>query len=103
LRRRVERRTGARAPPDAAVATPAARDGVRPDVPRPPYFWVDRYGVSIQFAGHADSVTIEAGAADDRDVLAVCRRAGGSVAAHGMNEPRLFTHGRTSSLPPPAS
>ncbi|MDX3530763.1 FAD-dependent oxidoreductase [Streptomyces sp. ID05-39B] len=95
--RRVEHWTGARERPDAAVATLLAGGAVQPGVPRPPYFWSDQYGVKIQFAGHAagaDGVTIEAGAADDRDVLAVYRRAGDPVAVLGMNQPRLFTRWR---------
>ncbi|WP_037892027.1 NAD(P)/FAD-dependent oxidoreductase, partial [Streptomyces viridochromogenes] len=95
--RRVEHWTGARERPDAAVATLLAGGAVEPGVPRPPYFWSDQYGVKIQFAGHAagaDSVTIEAGAADDRDILAVYRRAGNPVAVLGMNQPRLFTRWR---------
>ncbi|MGW0370320.1 oxidoreductase C-terminal domain-containing protein, partial [Streptomyces coeruleorubidus] len=76
-----------------------------PAAPRPPYFWSDQYGVKIQFAGHAagaDSVTVEEGAPDDRNVLAVYRRAGQPVAVLGMNQPRLFTRwrkqlGRTTS------
>ncbi|WP_328429279.1 NAD(P)/FAD-dependent oxidoreductase [Streptomyces sp. NBC_00443] len=95
--RRVEHWTGARERPDAAVATLLARGAVAPGVPRPPYFWSDQYGVKIQFAGHAagaDSVTVEAGAADNRDVLAVYRRAGDPVAVLGMNQPRLFTRWR---------
>ncbi|MEV7891498.1 NAD(P)/FAD-dependent oxidoreductase [Streptomyces sp. NPDC002817] len=95
--RRVEHWTGARERPDAAIATLLAGGAVEPGVPRPPYFWSDQYGVKIQFVGHAagaDSVTIEAGAADDRDVLAVYRRAGDPVAVLGMNQPRLFTRWR---------
>ncbi|MGF0173336.1 NAD(P)/FAD-dependent oxidoreductase [Streptomyces sp. Marseille-Q5077] len=95
--RRVEHWTGARERPDAAVATLLAGGAVAPGVPRPPYFWSDQYGVKIQFVGHAagaDSVTVEAGAADDRDVLAVYRRAGDPVAVLGMNQPRLFTRWR---------
>ncbi|WP_031486553.1 NAD(P)/FAD-dependent oxidoreductase [Streptomyces bicolor] len=95
--RRVEHWTGARERPDAAVATLLAGGAVEPGAPRPPYFWSDQYGVKIQFAGHAagaDSVTIEAGAADDRDVLAVYRRAGDPVAVLGMNQPRLFMRWR---------
>jgi len=95
--RRVEHWTGARERPDAAVATLLAGGAVEPGVPRPPYFWSDQYGVKIQFAGHAagaDSVTVEAGTADDRDVLAVYRRAGHPVAVLGMNQPRLFTRWR---------
>jgi NADPH-dependent 2,4-dienoyl-CoA reductase/sulfur reductase-like enzyme len=95
--RRVEHWTGARERPDAAIATLLAGGAVEPGVPRPPYFWSDQYGVKIQFVGHAaaaDSVTIEAGAADDRDVLAVYRRAGDPVAVLGMNQPRLFMRWR---------
>ncbi|QYX75375.1 NAD(P)/FAD-dependent oxidoreductase [Streptomyces akebiae] len=95
--RRVEHWTGARERPDAAVATLLAGGAVEPGVPRPPYFWSDQYGVRIQFAGNAaeaDSVTVEAGAADDRDVLAVYRRAGRPIAVLGMNQPRLFTRVR---------
>ncbi|WP_337192114.1 NAD(P)/FAD-dependent oxidoreductase [Streptomyces sp. HUCO-GS316] len=95
--RRVEHWTGARERPDAAVAALLAWGAVEPGVPRPPYFWSDQYGVKIQFAGHAagaDSVTIEEGAPDDRNVLAVYRRAGRPVAVLGMNQPRLFTRWR---------
>lgn len=95
--RRVEHWTGARERPDAAVAALLAGGAVAPGVPRPPYFWSDQYGVKIQFVGHAagaDSVTVEAGATDDRDVLAVYRRAGDPVAVLGMNQPRLFTRWR---------
>ncbi|MEU8846297.1 FAD-dependent oxidoreductase [Streptomyces sp. NPDC048564] len=95
--RRVEHWTGARERPDAAVAALLARGAAAPGVPRPPYFWSDQYGVKIQFVGHAagaDSVTVEAGATDDRDVLAVYRRAGDPVAVLGMNQPRLFTRWR---------
>ncbi len=95
--RRVEHWTGARERPDAAIATLLAGGAVEPGVPRPPYFWSDQYGVKIQFAGHAagaDSVTVEEGVADDRNVLAVYRRAGQPVAVLGMNQPRLFTRWR---------
>ncbi len=99
--RRVEHWTGARERPDAAVATLLAGGAVEPGVPRPPYFWSDQYGVKIQFAGHAvgaDTVTVEAGTADHRDVLAVYRRAGNPVAVLGMNQPRLFTRWRKQLL-----
>lgn len=99
--RRVEHWTGARERPDAAVATLLAGGAVEPGVPRPPYFWSDQYGVKIQFAGHAvgaDTVTVEAGTTDDRDVLAVYRRAGNLVAVLGMNQPRLFTRWRKQLL-----
>ncbi|MFE9629123.1 NAD(P)/FAD-dependent oxidoreductase [Streptomyces sp. NPDC006527] len=95
--RRVEHWTGARERPDAAVTALLAGGAVEPAAPGPPYFWSDQYGVKIQFVGHAagaDSVTIEEGAADHRDVLAVYRRAGRPVAVLGMNQPRLFTRWR---------
>ncbi|MFJ3622146.1 NAD(P)/FAD-dependent oxidoreductase [Streptomyces iakyrus] len=95
--RRVEHWTGARERPDAAVAALLSWGEAEPGVPRPPYFWSDQYGVKIQFAGNAsraDSVTIEEGAADDRNVLAVYRRAGRPVAVLGMNQPRLFMRWR---------
>ncbi|MFI5799222.1 NAD(P)/FAD-dependent oxidoreductase [Streptomyces sp. NPDC051677] len=101
--RRVEHWTGARERPDAAVAVLLAGGAVEPGVPRPPYFWSDQYGVKIQFAGHAagaDSVTVEEGAADDRNVLAVYRRAGHPVAVLGMNQPRLFTRWRKQLAAP---
>jgi NADPH-dependent 2,4-dienoyl-CoA reductase/sulfur reductase-like enzyme len=102
--RRVEHWTGARERPEAAVATLLAGGAVEPGVPRPPYFWSDQYGVKIQFAGHAagaDSVTIEEGAADDRNVLVVYRRAGRPVAVLGMNQPRLFMRWRKQLGAPP--
>ncbi|NEB01051.1 FAD-dependent oxidoreductase [Streptomyces sp. SID13726] len=97
LHRRVEHWTGARERPDAAVAALLAGGAAQPGLPRPPYFWSDQYGVKIQFAGHAagaDSVAVEEGAPDDRNVLAVYRRAGHPVAVLGMNQPRLFTRWR---------
>ncbi|MFE6940441.1 NAD(P)/FAD-dependent oxidoreductase [Streptomyces chartreusis] len=97
LHRRVEHWTGARERPDAAIAALLAGGAVAPGVPRPPYFWSDQYGVKIQFAGHAagaDSVTIEDGTPDERNVLAVYRRSGMPVAVLGMNQPRLFTRWR---------
>ncbi|MGW6891206.1 NAD(P)/FAD-dependent oxidoreductase [Streptomyces chartreusis] len=97
LHRRVEHWTGARERPDAAIAALLAGGAVEPGVPRPPYFWSDQYGVKIQFAGHAagaDSVTIEDGTPDGRNVLAVYRRSGIPVAVLGMNQPRLFTRWR---------
>lgn len=97
VHRRVEHWTGARERPDAAVATLLSWGAAESGVPRPPYFWSDQYGVKIQFAGHAagaDSVTVEEGAPDSRNVLAVYRRAGHPVAVLGMNQPRLFTRWR---------
>ncbi|WP_030954641.1 NAD(P)/FAD-dependent oxidoreductase [Streptomyces sp. NRRL S-481] len=95
--RRVEHWTGALERPEAAVAALLSWGESEPRLPRPPYFWSDQYGVKIQFVGNAtraDSVTIEEGAAHDRNVLAVYRRAGHPVAVLGMNQPRLFTRWR---------
>ncbi|MET8077840.1 FAD-dependent oxidoreductase [Streptomyces sp. NPDC005303] len=97
LHRRVEHWTGARERPEAAVTALLAGGAVEPSAQRPPYFWSDQYGVKIQFAGHAtaaDSVTIEEGARDEHNVLAVYRRSGHPVAVLGMNQPRLFTRWR---------
>ncbi|MGW3243413.1 NAD(P)/FAD-dependent oxidoreductase [Streptomyces sp. NPDC001070] len=95
--RRVEHWTGALERPAAAVAALLSGGATEQRAPRPPYFWSDQYGVRIQFAGHAagaDSVTVEEGAPDERNVLAVYRRAGVPVAVLGMNQPRLFTRWR---------
>ncbi|MFD5846397.1 NAD(P)/FAD-dependent oxidoreductase [Streptomyces chartreusis] len=103
LHRRVEHWTGARERPDAAIAALLAGGAVEPGVPRPPYFWSDQYGVKIQFAGHAagaDSVTVEDGTPDERNVLAVYRRSGIPVAVLGMNQPRLFTRWRKQLAAP---
>ncbi|MDG9720122.1 NAD(P)/FAD-dependent oxidoreductase [Streptomyces sp. DH24] len=102
--RRVEHWTGARERPDAAVAALLSWGAAQPGVPRPPYFWSDQYGVKIQFVGHAagaDSVTIEEGTPEGRDVLAVYRRAGRPVAVLGMNQTRLFTRWRKQLAAPP--
>lgn len=58
-----------------------------------PYFWSDQYGVRIQFAGHAaeaDSVTIEQGSFEDRNLLAVYRRGDAPVGVVGLNQARAF-------------
>lgn len=96
--RRVEHWTGAVERPATAVAALLAGEGApEPAVPKPPYFWSDQYGVRIQFAGNAagaDSVSVELGSPDGRDVLAVYRRGELPVAVLGMNQPRLFTRWR---------
>ncbi|MFJ5062882.1 NAD(P)/FAD-dependent oxidoreductase [Streptomyces nigra] len=95
--RRVEHWTSARERADTAVAALLVGGAAQPGAPGPPYFWSDQYGVRIQFAGHAagaDSVTVEEGGAESRDVLAVYRRAGHPVAVLGMNRARLFTRWR---------
>lgn len=95
--RRVEHWTGARERPAAAVAALLCGGRGVPQAPRPPYFWSDQYGTRIQFAGHcahADSVTVEEGAAADRSFLAVYRSAGRPVAVLGLDRPRPFTRWR---------
>ncbi|MFI2301711.1 NAD(P)/FAD-dependent oxidoreductase [Actinacidiphila glaucinigra] len=94
---RVEHWTGALERPAAAVSALLSGGAGRQRVPRPPYFWSDQYGVRIQFAGRAagaDTVTVEEGAPEGRDVLAVYRRGGVPVAVLGMNRPRSFTRWR---------
>jgi NADPH-dependent 2,4-dienoyl-CoA reductase/sulfur reductase-like enzyme len=97
VHRRVEHWSGAQERPAVAVATLLSGGAAVPGTVRPPYFWSDQYGVRIQFAGHAavaDSVTVEEGAAEERSLLAVYRRAGEPVAVLGMNQPRLFMRWR---------
>ncbi|WP_328996163.1 FAD-dependent oxidoreductase [Kribbella sp. NBC_01245] len=88
---RVEHWTGAMERPAIAVA--ALLGGDNPRQAAVPYFWSDQYDVRIQFAGHAaeaDSVTVEDGTAEGRDLLAVYRRGEIPVGVLGMNQPRLF-------------
>lgn len=72
-----------------------------------PYFWSDQYDVRIQFAGHAadaDSVVVEEGSAETRDVLAVYWRGDEPVAVLGMNQARMFGRWRRqlNAAPVPA-
>lgn len=88
---RVEHWTGAMERPAIAVA--ALLGGDNPRQAAVPYFWSDQYDVRIQFAGHAaeaDSVTVEDGTAEGRDLLAVYRRGEIPVGVLGMSQPRLF-------------
>jgi NADPH-dependent 2,4-dienoyl-CoA reductase/sulfur reductase-like enzyme len=91
---RVEHWTGAMERPAIAVAALLGAGGWSDDRQVGiPYFWSDQYDVRIQFAGHAaeaDSVTIEEGTVEGRNVLAVYRRGDVPVAVLGMNQPRLF-------------
>jgi NADPH-dependent 2,4-dienoyl-CoA reductase/sulfur reductase-like enzyme len=64
---------------------------------RPPYFWSDQYGRTLQVAGRttgADSVTVEEGAVADLDFLAVYRRAGQPVAVLALGQARAFLRWR---------
>ncbi|TDD30481.1 FAD-dependent oxidoreductase [Kribbella turkmenica] len=91
---RVEHWTGAMERPAIAVAALLGGDGSSTDrLAGIPYFWSDQYDVRIQFAGHvieADSVTVEEGAADSHNLLAVYRRGDVPVGVLGMNQARLF-------------
>jgi NADPH-dependent 2,4-dienoyl-CoA reductase/sulfur reductase-like enzyme len=106
---RVEHWTGALERPLTAV-TSLLSGSASDTVSRPtniPYFWSDQYDVRIQFAGHAadaDSVTVEEGSVESRDVLAVYRRGDEPVAVLGMNQARLFGRWRRqlNAAPVPA-
>jgi NADPH-dependent 2,4-dienoyl-CoA reductase/sulfur reductase-like enzyme len=91
---RVEHWTGAMERPAIAVAALLGGDGWSEDRKAGiPYFWSNQYDVRIQFAGHAaeaDSVTIEEGAVESHNILAVYRRGDVPVGVMGMNQARLF-------------
>jgi NADPH-dependent 2,4-dienoyl-CoA reductase/sulfur reductase-like enzyme len=93
---RVEHWTGALERPLTAVTSLLSGSVFDDTVSKPtniPYFWSDQYDVRIQFVGHAadaDSVTVEEGAVEGRNVLAVYRRGEELVAVLGMNQARLF-------------
>ncbi|HEU0241075.1 MAG TPA: FAD-dependent oxidoreductase [Mycobacterium sp.] len=64
---------------------------------RPPYFWSDQYGLTIQIAGHiagADSIVVEEGSTADCDFLAVYRRRADPVAVLAMGRGKSFMHWR---------
>jgi NADPH-dependent 2,4-dienoyl-CoA reductase/sulfur reductase-like enzyme len=64
---------------------------------RPPYFWSDQYGLTVQVAGHiadADSVVVEEGSTADRDFLAVYRRRADPVAVLAMGHGKSFSRWR---------
>jgi NADPH-dependent 2,4-dienoyl-CoA reductase/sulfur reductase-like enzyme len=93
---RVEHWTGALERPLTAVTSLLSGSVFDNTVSKPtniPYFWSDQYDVRIQFAGHAadaDSVTVEEGSVEGRNVLAAYRRGEELVAVLGMNQARLF-------------
>lgn len=90
--RRLEHWTAARERPAIAVAALLSGGADRrPD--KPPYFWSDQYGRTLQLAGHpagADEVAVEEGSVADLDFLAVYRRAGQPVAALAVGQARAF-------------
>jgi NADPH-dependent 2,4-dienoyl-CoA reductase/sulfur reductase-like enzyme len=94
--RRLEHWTGARE--RAVIAVSSLLSGGQQKVQgRPPYFWSDQYGVTLQLAGRAagaDSVTIEEGALADYDFLAVYRRAGQPIAVLALGHARSFLRWR---------
>lgn len=98
--RRVEHWTDSHDRPRHAVRTLLGlTDPQASPVLAAPYFWSDQYDVRIQFAGRRfgdESVTIEAGSPETRDVLAVYRRGDVATAVLAMNQPRLFGRVRRS-------
>lgn len=96
LSHRVEHWTGALERPLTAVTSLLSGSAFDDTVSKPtnmPYFWSDQYDVRLQFAGHAadaDTVTVEEGSVESRNVLAVYRRGDEPVAVLGMNQARLF-------------
>lgn len=97
---RVEHWTGALERPQTAVTSLLAGSAVSDGASKTcnnPYFWSDQYDVRIQFAGHAsdaDSVTVEEGSIEGRNVLAVYRRQAEPVAVLAMSQPRSFARWR---------
>jgi NADPH-dependent 2,4-dienoyl-CoA reductase/sulfur reductase-like enzyme len=93
---RLEHWTGARE--RAVIAAGSLLSGGRQRaVGRPPYFWSDQYGRTLQLAGRttgADSVTVEEGAVADHDFLAVYRRGGQPIAVLALGQARSFLRWR---------
>jgi NADPH-dependent 2,4-dienoyl-CoA reductase/sulfur reductase-like enzyme len=93
---RLEHWTGARERGAIAAAT-LLSGGTQFKTGRPPYFWSDQYGLTIQLAGHvqdADSVVVEEGAVDDRDFLAVYRSGSVPVAVLAIGHGKSFMRWR---------
>lgn len=93
---RLEHWTGARERGAIAVAT-LLSGGTDFRTGRPPYFWSDQYGLTIQLAGHvrdADSVVVEEGSTVDRDFLAVYRQGSDPVAVLAIGHGKSFMRWR---------
>jgi NADPH-dependent 2,4-dienoyl-CoA reductase/sulfur reductase-like enzyme len=93
---RLEHWTGARERAAIAVSS-LLSGGTENRTGRPPYFWSDQYGLRIQMAGHArgaDSVLVEEGSTDERDFLAVYRRADQPVAVLALGHSKSFMRWR---------
>lgn len=83
--------------PRAAVAALLGAAHTPPASSRVPSFWSDQYGHRLQHAGSLDGtedVEIVEGHPDERDVVAVHRRAGDPVAVFAMNRAREFARWR---------
>ncbi|MEO6501787.1 MAG: FAD-dependent oxidoreductase [Jatrophihabitantaceae bacterium] len=102
---RLEHWTGARE--RAAIAVSSLLSGGQQKVQgRPPYFWSDQYGITLQLAGRtsgADSVTVEEGSAADYDFLAVYRRGDRPVAVLALGHGRSFMRWRKQLAAAPAA
>ncbi len=101
---RLEHWTGARE--RAAIAVTSLLSGGQQKTPgRPPYFWSDQYGMTLQLAGRtsgADSVVVEEGSLADYDFLAVYRRGGQPVAVLALGQARAFMRWRKQLAAAPA-
>ncbi|WP_375501336.1 NAD(P)/FAD-dependent oxidoreductase [uncultured Jatrophihabitans sp.] len=93
---RLEHWSGARERASVAAATLLSAGTVQ-HVTRPPYFWSEQYGLTLQVAGHtrgADEVTVETGCVEDLDFVAVYRRAGAPTAVLAVGQRREFMRWR---------
>jgi NADPH-dependent 2,4-dienoyl-CoA reductase/sulfur reductase-like enzyme len=93
---RLEHWTGARER-GAIVAATLLSGGTEFKTGRPPYFWSDQYGLTIQLAGHirgADSVQVEEGSTADREFLAVYRQGSEPVAVLAIGHGKSFMRWR---------
>lgn len=104
LGRRMRTEHWANATEHAVVAAATLLGRTRSDVPKPPYFWSDQYGIRIQFAGHTepgDLVDIVDGRVDERCFTATYSRGDHQVAVLAVNQPRLFGRLRRQLAPVP--
>ncbi|WP_026532574.1 NAD(P)/FAD-dependent oxidoreductase [Arthrobacter sp. H41] len=103
--RRLEHWTGALERPAPAVAALLGSGGTVAAA-KPPYFWSDQYGTTIQFAGNAetsDRVEVAAGDLLSLNFLAVYYRGEDPVAVLGLDQARLFTKWRRALKRPVAA
>lgn len=102
---RLEHWTGARE--RAVIAVSSLLSGGQQKVQgRPPYFWSDQYGITLQLAGRttgADSVTVEEGSAADYDFVAVYRKGGRPIAVLALGHGRSFMRWRKQLAALPAA